>query len=286
MKYRRSRFLFFCIFLMALSCAAQDSPASRVVDLTANDGTNLKGSYFSAAKAGPGVLLLHQCNRQRKVWDGVARQLASAGINVLTLDLRGFGESGGSSPSELTPQQAATQARNWPSDIDVAFQYLKSQAGVSPDFIGVGGASCSVNNSVQTAIRHPEIKSLVLLSGGTDLKGREYLRKTSAPVFFAVADDDEFPPTLELIEWLYVLTRNPGKKLVHYKTGGHGADMFPVHPELPETIVDWYVTTLIKTPGKAPASKQAAAVSPEAKVLDMMDQPDGTAKVAQMLKNA
>ena len=31
--------------------------------------------------------------------------------------------------------------------------------------------------------------------------------------------------------------------------GGHGTDMFKVHPELPGIIVDWFVTTLIKTPG-------------------------------------
>ena len=57
----------------------------------------LKATYFNSGKPGPGVLLLHQCNRQRKVWDGLAQQLAAAGIQVLTLDLRGFGESGGQS---------------------------------------------------------------------------------------------------------------------------------------------------------------------------------------------
>jgi len=36
----------------------------RVVDLTAPDGTKLKATYFGAAKPGPGVLLLHQCNRR------------------------------------------------------------------------------------------------------------------------------------------------------------------------------------------------------------------------------
>jgi hypothetical protein len=44
----------------------------------------------------------------------------------------------------------------------------------------------------------------VLLSGTTDLKGRKFLRNAAnAPVFFSVADDDEFPPTVLAIEWLY-----------------------------------------------------------------------------------
>ncbi len=123
--------------------------------------------------------------------------------------------------------------------------------------IGVGGASCGVNNSIQTARRHPEVKSLVLLSGSTDLSGRQFLRSSKLPVLLSVADDDEFPPTVQVIEWIFSITPNPGKRLLHYTNGGHGADMFPVHPELPTNIVEWYTTTLIKTPGSAPTSTDA-----------------------------
>ena len=82
-------------------------PAVRVVDLKASDGTILKASYFAAAKPGPGVLLLHQSNRTRDSWDGLARQLAAAGINTLTLDMRGFGESGGTPNTKLTDEERA-----------------------------------------------------------------------------------------------------------------------------------------------------------------------------------
>ncbi len=284
---RRLSFSVLALLLFALNCVSSTLPAERTVDLTAADGTKLKATYFAAAKPGPGVLLLHQCNRQRKVWDGLAQQLAAAGVNVLTFDLRGFGESGDQPFAKATPQQAQAEAQKWPSDIDVAFQYLVSQPGVTRDMIGVGGASCGVNNSVQTARRHPEVKSLVLLSGNTDLNGRNYLRNSAVPpVFFSIADDDEFQPSVLSIEWLYSLTANPGKRLVHYATGGHGSDIFPVHPELPGMIVDWYVTTLIKTPGKAPASKDTPALPEEVHVLDMIDQPGGAAKVAQKLEAA
>src|ERR1700686_1929500 len=74
---------------------SQQSPAGRIVELKAPDGTILKASYFAPAKPGPGVLLLHQGNRTRQSWDELAGQLAAAGINTLTLDMRGFGESGG-----------------------------------------------------------------------------------------------------------------------------------------------------------------------------------------------
>src|SRR5215470_8190619 len=119
----RTRFFGWALFtlFLAITCAAEQPVAPQVVDLTAADGTKLKASYFSAGKPGPGVLLLHQCNRQRRIWDGLALQLKAAGINVLTLDLRGFGESGGDPQPKLTPQQA--QVAKWPGDIDVAFEY-------------------------------------------------------------------------------------------------------------------------------------------------------------------
>ena len=94
--------------------AQQQQPPARVLDLKASDGTLLKASYFAAAKPGPGVLLFHQTNRTRKAWADVAVQLAGAGINTLTLDMRGFGESGGTSHDKLTPKERAQYVSKGP----------------------------------------------------------------------------------------------------------------------------------------------------------------------------
>jgi dienelactone hydrolase len=117
------------------------------------------------------VLLLHQCNRQRAIWNDLGQRLATSGIHVVTVDLRGFGESGGDRFDKAPPPVQARQQTQWPGDIDAAFQFLISQPNVTRDVIGVGGASCGVNNSIQAARRHPEVKSLVLLSGATNLEG-------------------------------------------------------------------------------------------------------------------
>jgi dienelactone hydrolase len=280
--------LLFASLVCVPVCGAQFSAAGRVVDLTAADGTKLKATYFAAAKPGPGVLLLHQCNRQRKVWDDLAGKMSAAGINVLTVDQRGFGESGGEPFAKLPPEEAAKiEAEKRPGDIDTAFQYLVSQTGVTKDTMGVGGASCGFNYSIQAARRHPEVKSLVLLSGSTDVAGRQFLREaTKLPAFFAAADDDEFPGQVLIVEWLYSIAADPEKMLAHYATGGHGADMFRVHPELEGRIVDWFVTTLIKTPGREAVPEEAPVLSPEVAVLELIDQPGGADKVAQRLEQA
>ena len=62
---------------------ARTNTVERVVEFKSGNGTILKGTYFAAAKPGPGVLLFHQSNRTRKSWEDVARQLAAAGINVV-----------------------------------------------------------------------------------------------------------------------------------------------------------------------------------------------------------
>ena len=132
--------LFFAL-LMGVNVGAQQARAPRVVDLTAADGTNLKATYFAAGRYGPGVLLLHQCNRKRKVWDELAKQMAASGLNVLTVDFRGFGESGGTPLDKLTPEEATKVfEEKFPGDVDTAFQYLVSQPGVSRDTVGAGGS--------------------------------------------------------------------------------------------------------------------------------------------------
>jgi dienelactone hydrolase len=275
---------------------------ARVVDLKASDGTMLKASYFAADKPGPGVLLLHQVNRTREAWDELSGQLAAAGINTLTLDMRGFGESGGT-PCVISLDDTPS-CKQMPGDIDTALQYLLSQPGVKRDVIGIGGAGLlGVDNSVQTARRHSaEVKSLALLSGETFFHDLQFLRQaTQLPGLFVMSDDDEYPPTQEAMELLYITSPNPGKKFVHYSAahdapwlwyepfdigkvpanGGHGTDMFKPHPELPGMIVDWFVTTLIKTPGHAPADTVASAA-----ILNQIELPGGVAQVMQQLVDA
>jgi dienelactone hydrolase len=277
---------FFAVFLFALTAIAQSKPAERVVDLTSADGTKLKATFFQAAKPGPGVVLMHQCNKDRKIWDGLALQLAASGINVLTFDLRNFGESEGKPLDKLTPQEGQASAQKWPDDAEAAYEYLVSQPGVKKDDIGLGGSSCGVNNSIQTAMKHPEVKSMVLLAGPTNLAGRNFLRKSNMPILYGFADDDEFPPSPLETQWLYSMTPNPGKKLVRYPNGGHGAEVFAAHPDFVGVINDWYVTTLLKTPGQAPIAKEKPTLPKEVEVLSMLDEPGGAAKVSEMLAQA
>jgi dienelactone hydrolase len=274
------------VSFLSLYCSAEEKqpPAPRAVDLKAADGIPLKATYFSAGKDGPGVLLLHQCNKQRKAWDGLATKLAAAGVNVLTLDFRGFGESSGVAAYKLPPEENAKMlAETWPSDVDGAYRYLLQQPGVSHEFIGAGGASCGVHQAVLFAQRHPEVTSLVLLSETTDRSGRQFLRSAAKlPILMAAADDDDDLGVVEAMQWLASISPNASTKIIHYAVGGHGVDMFQAHPDLPGIIVDWFTTTLKKCGESVTAGASAQQRPKESTFLYQLDQPDGIAKAAKI----
>ncbi len=91
--------------IIGLAVVAPAAAQSTDVDLTASDKVNLKATYSSPGRPGPGMLLIHQCNMDRTSWSGMTAALVDAGVHVLTLDLRGFGDSGGE--GMLTRQGAA-----------------------------------------------------------------------------------------------------------------------------------------------------------------------------------
>jgi dienelactone hydrolase len=278
--------MLFVFLFPAFAVAVQEAPAPRVADLTAPDGLKLKGTFSAAAASGPGVLLLHQCNRQRKVWDDLATRMTAAGMNVMTVDLRGYGDSEGTPIDKLTPDEVNVVFNDkMPLDVETAYKFLVVQPTVSPGILVVGGASCGVNQSVHLAMKHPEIKALVLLSEITDMEGRNFLRAhPSLPLFLATAEDDADPGVSDLMQWLSTFSTNPHTKFVRYKTGGHGVEMFAAHPELPVTIVDW-VTIAVRSPNVAPA-KGSPNASPVTQFLDALDQPGAAANAAQLYAKA
>src|SRR5439155_22780297 len=126
-------------------------------------------------------LLLHQCNADRQIYDHLGMMLSTAGYNVLAFDFRGFGGSSGG--QKATEKMAA--------DVDAALNFLTSQNIVNSRAFGIVAGSCAVNEAVHAAQRRPEIRTLVLLSGGTDAEGETHIKSASKmPIFGAASEED------------------------------------------------------------------------------------------------
>src|SRR5258708_22811486 len=98
-------------------------------------------------------------------------------------------------------------------------------------------------------------------------------------MMISAADDDG--AAVEVMQWLYELSQNAGSKFVHYTSGGHGTEMFAAHQELPGTIVDWYVQTLVKTPGSSPAVSGTSGNTRAPGILEEIDSWGGETRATQ-----
>lgn len=228
--------------LIAVSASAEVKKAD--VDLKASDGIVLKGTYFSPGRPGPAVLLLHQCNMDRHSWDGLANDLAAAGMHVLTFDFRGYGDTG-DKPADAAARRAQVQQK-WPGDVDTAYAFLVGQAGVDKSAVAAGGASCAVAQAASLASRHNEVKSLVMLSGPAGDPGKAYIAQTPAvAILGAAAEGDTIVATsAQSIKEAGEASKNPKTTIKIYPGTEHGVPMFAKNPELEPMIVSWLKTQL------------------------------------------
>ena len=72
----------------------------------------------------------------------------------------------------------------------------------------------------------------------------------------------------------------------HYATGGHGADMFTVHKELPDVIAKWFAATLTNHPASVPKTNGTALPPSVIHTLELIDKPGGADEVAKTLGQA
>jgi dienelactone hydrolase len=270
---------------LLLTCGVARADRATDVDLKAADGTRLKATYYSAAKPGPGIVLLHMCDSRRTAWASLAPRLAARGMHVLALDYRGYGDSGGKRYTEWTPDERTRMVDDtWPSDVDAAFAYLASRPGVDRGRIGAAGGSCGVNQAVQLARRHTEVKTLVLLAGGTNAAGQEHLGRASwMPIFGVAAEGDN--GAADLMRWIVGFSSNPMNQIKTYSKGGHGTELFAVHADLEPAIVSWFERHLVTQPVRASAAARPQP-GPSARAAAALRAPGAAARMRQGLREA
>jgi len=118
----------------------------------------LAGWWIAAAPdakfAGLTVLYLHgQDGNLGDSVDALAR-LHAAGVNVLALDYRGYGQSQFVRPSEA----------HWRQDAEWAMQYLTGTRHVAPGAIVLDGTALGANLALEEAAAHPELAGVIVES--------------------------------------------------------------------------------------------------------------------------
>ena len=234
------------IFVAALLAVVAVIPAmaqSMDVDLKGADGVNLKGTYTSPGQPGPAMLLIHQCNMDRTSWQGITTQLVDAGIHVLTLDLRGFGDSEGEGMSGGFPNLLMKSS----GDVDIAFDYLVGKDGVDGSRVGVGGASCGAMLTADLASRQSGVTTLMLLSGPPSEGASAHIASTAGLAVFGAAatEDSIIEGVADTIKGAVDGSPNPHSLAKIYGSTEHGLPMFGVNSDLEPALVSWLKTQLL-----------------------------------------
>ena len=211
---------------------ARAQPRPIDLDVVARDGARLRATYYSPGKPGPAILLLHQCNMDRRSWTALGAALAANGIHALAIDYRGYGES---------PRVRARG--NLAADVDDALATLTWQRGVDRDRLAAAGASCGVNNAVQLARRSGRIRALVLVSGPTTATGLAYLRARPTVAIFAAASSSEQSAISSLRE-MAAASRHRATMVRVIGRPGHGVPLFDADSTLLPAVVDWLTKVL------------------------------------------
>jgi pimeloyl-ACP methyl ester carboxylesterase len=175
--------------------------AQQSVAIKGRDGFALQGTYFSAGKVGPGVVLLHPCDADRRIYDRLADFLSTAGYNVLSFDLRGTGASRS-------------------GDIDAALMVLLAQKDVNTSRLGIIAADCAVGPAVQAAGRQTAVKALVLISGAVDAVAEAHVKASKLPVLGIASEGDSHADGLKRI---VEASANPDSMLALLKGAGNSA---------------------------------------------------------------
>ena len=123
-----------------------------------SDGIVLRGDSHGDP-GHPPVLLLHGGGQTRHAWSGTARQLADAGWNAITVDLRGHGESDWSPEGEY-------RHRDFAADIAAISRSLETP----PVLVGASLGGISSLLALGEAAAEPLASALVLVDIATKME--------------------------------------------------------------------------------------------------------------------
>jgi len=194
------------------------------------DGLRLRGMLYRADNApAPGLLLLHGAGGSREDWAALITPLQQAGYNVLALDQRGHGATGG--------------ALNWnlaAGDALDALSALGGTEGVDALRLGVVGAEIGGSLGLDACVAMPTCGAAVLLSPSLDVQGVRVEGalghlETRTVLLVASQEDTASSAAGQAIEG----QAGGQAELRLLAGGGFGTSLFRFDPTLAEALLRW-----------------------------------------------
>ncbi len=194
------------------------------------DGALLEGFLFSAPRRpAPTVLLLHDSDGTKEVWRDFARGWQVGGLNVLALDLRGYGMSGGVRDWARTAQ-----------DVVNVLERLRSLPSLDPSRLYVLGVGAGANAALDGCAAASLCRAAVLISPLPALEGVPLEAALDAygdrPLLLAYGREDAL--SAAAAEALAANSRGE-RRILPYEGGARGIILLEREPNLVEIVARW-----------------------------------------------
>jgi alpha-beta hydrolase superfamily lysophospholipase len=212
--------------------------AGRPITLSSSGGVTIAGEYFEAAtRPAPSVLLVHMLSRNKGDWGSLPDRIRDAGINALTIDLRGHGQSTGS--AQDLPEMV--------QDVRAAAQWLLTRPNARGDSIAIVGASLGASLALLAAVAVPQVRALGLMSPSLDYRGLRtdvglVKRLGARSIWLAASAEDP----LALRTQRDIAAEPSGPREQHVSSAvAHGTVLLDRDPEVARSLVDWLRRSLL-----------------------------------------
>jgi pimeloyl-ACP methyl ester carboxylesterase len=156
------RIALLCVLFLSggSSLAAQEEtlPQSQRVEVTAPDGIIMVADYYvvpGTEGENPSLVLLHGSGSNRGEWNNVLQPFLDSGFNVLAVDLRAHGETGGKRDLVLMID-----------DVQVWLDWLREQPSVNDAQISIIGSSMGTVPALAGCALDAACVTTILLSPG------------------------------------------------------------------------------------------------------------------------
>ena len=213
--------------------------------LNTDDGVEIVGDYYPVVGSKFAGILLHMMPATRKSYTEVSRVLNEAGWSVLSIDLRGHGESINSSRGKLNYEKFTDKEHQGSIfDISSASNFLKSK-GFAVDSQFLIGASIGANLSLKFLSENKDIKTAILISPGLNYKGilTEPLMSneiSNKVLLVSSTGDVDSYGAVKLLKEKY-----QNSELMIFAGEGHGTDIFKNYKDSTDKVVNWLKGKLI-----------------------------------------
>jgi pimeloyl-ACP methyl ester carboxylesterase len=228
MKFSRTVLLVVLLLTVVMPVNAQDDVERVVVEIEADDGLTLIGDWYAVEEEAPAVLLLHMLSSNRTAWEPLVPILVSEyGLNVLNIDMRGHGETGGDRDWRLAEQ-----------DVQTVIDWLREQDSVDSEHIALVGASIGSNLAIRGWANDARIATAVALSPGLDYRGVTTLdpviENAGRPLLLVASRTDRASASA-VIELFSETTGDASVRL--FEGGRHGTQLLDEETLAPTTVL-------------------------------------------------